>query len=163
MILDNKVTKASFGFSSVLAWLAPILLVGCLVTATSCIEIQQILSDQPGSGNNNSGSADTPVDSSPNDNTNSGGIIPTVSLTISNPTPQINEEVFLTCVVQTGLEANLSFAFQPAGRLFVNTSTGRASLIIEASDIGSSFSFTCTATNSQGTSEPSPSRLITPT
>lgn len=86
--------------------------------------------------------------------------VPVVSLSVSNPTPQVNEDVILICIADGG-NTGLTFDFQPAiGRLFVNDRTGVATLTVTESDVGQTFSFTCTGTNDQGTSEPSNVQLI---
>ena len=82
-------------------------------------------------------------------------------LEVSNPTPQVNEEVILTCLVVNGDSGGVTYAFQPAnGRLFVDNAAGRATFIVEAADVGVAFTFTCTATNEAGTSQPSNQLLI---
>lgn len=92
------------------------------------------------------------------------GDIPVVRLTLSNPTPQVNEEVILQCEIVTGGSPGVTFDFQPNdGRLFVDRATGTATFIVEGSDIGVAFSFTCSATNNVGTSEPSNELVIVPT
>ncbi len=86
--------------------------------------------------------------------------VPLVSLSVSNPSPQVNEDVILTCTAEGG-NSGLTFGFQPAiGRLFVNDRTGVATFTVAESDVGQAFSFTCTGTNDQGTSEPSNVQLI---
>ncbi len=92
------------------------------------------------------------------------GDVPVVRLTLSNPSPQVGEEVILRCEVVTGGSLGTTFAFQPdEGRLFVDRATGSASFIVEGSDIGVAFSFTCSATDDTGTSEPSNEQVIIPT
>lgn len=89
--------------------------------------------------------------------------VPVVRLDVSNPSPQLNEEVILTCSVAAGDAGGVSFGFQPPdGRLFVNRRSGTAVFIVEEADIGSAFMFTCTGTNKNGTSEPSNEQLIIP-
>jgi hypothetical protein len=57
-----------------------------------------------------------------------------------------------------------SFEFEPEfGRLIVSAATGRASFIVDASDVGVALSFTCTATNANGASDSSNRVLVTPT
>ena len=89
------------------------------------------------------------------------GDIPVVRLDLSNSSPQVNEEVRLTCSVVGGDAGGVVFDFQPAnGRLFINRASGTASFIVEETDVGVEFAFTCTATNETGTSGPSNQRVI---
>ncbi len=89
------------------------------------------------------------------------GNIPVVRLDVSNPSPQVNEEVVLTCSLVGDDAAGVRFDFQPAdGRLFVNRTRGTASFIVEETDIGVAFALTCTATNETGTSGPSNQQVI---
>lgn len=110
-----------------------------------------------------------------------GGSVPAVRLQVSNPSPQVNDEVTLTCTVVRGDTAGVTYGFQsvdiphrvarharfkshpaylPDGRLFVNHATGTATFIVEESDVGVAFNFTCTATNEAGTSRPSNQQVI---
>lgn len=90
--------------------------------------------------------------------------VPVVRLSISNPNPGLGEEVVLACSVQSGGSDNTVFAFQPAdGRLIVNTRTGRAIFIVEATDLAVVIGFTCTATNENGTSQRSNRQEMIPT
>jgi hypothetical protein len=94
----------------------------------------------------------------------SDGTAPFVTLTVSNPTPQINEEVSLVCTVVAGTGTGTSFDFQPDdGRLIVNPATGLALLVVSELDVGSALTYTCTATNTNGTSQPSTAVTIFPT
>ncbi len=89
------------------------------------------------------------------------GDIPVVRLDLSNPSPQVNEEVRLTCSVVGGDAGGVLFDFQPANdRLFINRASGTASFIVEETDIGVEFAVTCTATNETGTSRPSNQQVI---
>lgn len=88
---------------------------------------------------------------------------PAVRLTVSNPSPLVNEEVLLSCVVTSGNSASVSFSFQSnAGRLSVNSTTGRAGFIVSESDFGTEFIFTCIATSAAGTSRPSNRLVVIP-
>ena len=90
--------------------------------------------------------------------------IPVVTLSVSNPAPQLNEEVLLMCSLVGGDADAVTFDFQPDyGRLIVDRRRGTATLIIDPTDIGSTLEFTCTATNEAGTSEPSNEQVIIPT
>jgi len=89
---------------------------------------------------------------------------PSVTLEVSNPTPQLNEEVVFTCSLASASGAGETlFEFQPEnGRLAIDADRGTAVFIVQESDIGVAFTFTCTATNDNGTSEPSNPRIIIP-
>jgi len=87
--------------------------------------------------------------------------LPRVSLTVSNPVPQLNETVLFRCTLLSGNDTDLSFTFQPSfGRLIVNETDGTATFVVDESDIGSSQSFTCTATNRVGEGPPSNSIVV---
>jgi hypothetical protein len=124
----------------------------CLVSAAGCSVILRALqdaiqdSDGDGSGANGNG-------------------VPAVVLSVTNPTPQLNEQVVLQCSVVGADTRETTFGFQPAdGRLWVNQTAGTASLVIEETDVGGpGLAFTCTATNAFGTSEPSNQVVIMPT
>ena len=89
------------------------------------------------------------------------GDIPVVRLDLSNPSPQVNEEVQLTCSVVGGDAGGVLFDFQPAnGRLFINRTSGTASFIVEETDISVEFVVTCIGTNETGTSRPSNQQVI---
>lgn len=94
----------------------------------------------------------------------SDGTVPVVMLSVSNPTPQVSEQVMLTCSTIYGDQAGVTFDFQPAdGRLIVNRTAGTALLIVAEYDAGAAFAYTCTATNEYGTSRPSNEQVIVPT
>ncbi len=125
---------------------------------TGCAELQVILqaildaSTANGSSENGGDDAD-------------GSAIPAVTLTVSNPTPQLNEEVILLCSVVGDADGPLAFDFQPDDpRLVVNQSAGTGSFVVQETDIGGAgFAFTCTATTNAGTSTPSNEVVIIPT
>ncbi|MGB2988200.1 MAG: hypothetical protein WBE26_20215 [Phycisphaerae bacterium] len=131
------------------------------VLATGCIELRLALQDI----------VDGPTDgSSPTDGTDgepaddADGNAPIVTLHASNTTPQVNEEVILTCSLVNSDTGPATFDFQPAdGRLFVDHARGSASFIVEEADVSVAITLTCTATNNSGTSEPSNEQVITPT
>jgi hypothetical protein len=84
-----------------------------------------------------------------------------VTLLVSNPAPRPNEQVNLTCSLVDGGGANVTFNFQPEdGRLVVDPDAGTASFIVQESDVGSALTYTCTASDENGTSEPSNSQII---
>lgn len=127
-----------------------------------CVAIQDFLvqatagarDDVPTMNGGDDGGNDEPGDGVPEEG------VPVVSLSASNPTPQVNEDVILTCTADGG-NSGLTFDFQPTiGRLFVNDRTGVATFTVDESDVGQAFSFTCTGTNDQGTSEPSNEQMI---
>jgi hypothetical protein len=108
--------------------------------------------------------APSPDDGSDGGDTNGPGV-PAVTLTVSNPTPQLNETVVLQCSVIGSAGETVTFAFQPDDpRLIVNPTTGTASFVVQESDVvGAGLTFTCTATSAGGTSPPSNEVVIIPT
>lgn len=128
-----------------------------------CLNLEELLIRvSPGTGDGSGGDNDGATDGDPDDG--AGATVPRVTLTASNPTPQLNEQLRLFCNVVAGDATGAVFDFQPSfGRLMEDPVTGTASLIIDTSDIGSSFSFTCTATTTAGTSAPSPVLIVVPT
>jgi hypothetical protein len=105
-------------------------------------------------------------DSGDNDgNDTDGSVIPTVTLSVTNPTPQLNEEVILRCSLVGNVDGLVTFDFQPDDpRLVVNQTAGTGSFVIQEIDIGGAgFAFTCTATTNAGTSLPSNQVVIIPT
>ena len=89
--------------------------------------------------------------------------LPEVTLTVSNPNPNTNEEVLLTCRASDPAQTVSSFAFQPAIDLIgVNPFQGTATFLPSAADAGTEFQFTCTGTNESGTGGPSPPQLVIP-
>ncbi len=107
-----------------------------------------------------------PIDGIPppgqNGDPGNGGSELAVTLRVSNPTPQPNEQVVLTCtLVDGGGSANVTFDFQPTfGRLVVNSNAGTASFIVDQTDVGVALTFTCTASNDEETSLPSNSQTV---
>jgi hypothetical protein len=129
--------------------------------AGGCVELGIYLSGMiPTDSPNGSGSGGVDGDGGPSEG-NGGDGVPVVRLEVSNPFPQSNEEVFLTCVLTDGDPEDVTFAFQPAsGRLIVDSRTGRASFVVDASDVGIEYAVTCTATNAFGTSQASNEQVI---
>jgi hypothetical protein len=114
-----------------------------------------------GNGGGNDNSNGTP----PPDNGGMGSV-PRVSLSVSNPTPSLGEEVLLRCVVLEGGENGepVTIDFQPQTlRLAVDQAAGTASFVISEPDLGTELSATCTAANRHGVSPPSNSVRIFPT
>jgi len=126
-----------------------LLIVGIAGLGTGCAGIQSILQEilAPSNGDGNDPATLT------------------ARLTVSNPTPQLNETVTLQCSAVGDASGAVSFEFQPDdSRLAVNSTTGRASFVIQESDIsGAGFSFTCTAESDAATSLPSNAIIIIPT
>ncbi|MBU0718257.1 MAG: hypothetical protein KJ749_08420 [Planctomycetes bacterium] len=127
-----------------------------------CIELQAALTGVlAGTGGTSQATGDGGNGST--DGTSSD-TVPAVSLTVSNPNPMINEEVVLRCSATSGGTTGLTYAFQPAAPLVdVNNAAGTAVFIASEGDAGAEFSFTCTATNAAGTSNPSSAQSIIPT
>lgn len=92
---------------------------------------------------------------------------PVVALSVSNPAPQLSEEVTLTCRLTSGDDAGALFDFaatqQPAAGLNIDRSAGRATFIVAESDLNIAFSFTCSVTTDAGESAASSALLVTPT
>lgn len=135
------------------------------VFVSGCVEIQAILSgiaDTSDGGNSPSdGGGITPGDGT--DGNGSADALPVVTLTVSNSSPTINEEVLLTCRSDDPAQPVSIFAFQPAIDLIgINSLQGTAAFIPSAADVSTAFQFTCTGTNSFGTGEPSAPQLIIP-
>ena len=128
--------------------------------ASGCVEIQALLSGVVMAGDG--------VSLLPNGGgTDQGGgslnALPEVTLTVSNPNPAANEEVFLICRTVDPAQVVSSFAFQPAAELIgVNAFQGTATFLPSAADAGTEFQFTCRGTNDFGTGGPSPSQLVIP-
>lgn len=94
----------------------------------------------------------------PNDGLPTDGVptVLAVQLSVSNPVPQANEEVRLTCRVTQGDTTGVTFAFQGGGgRLVADSRRGTARWVADASDIGIGVAFTCTATTPTATSQTS--------
>ena len=137
------------------------LLAALLVSVGGCVELQQALHGPIGDSDGG-GTHMPPDDTEPDGQPDAG--IPTVRLSVSNPAPQVNEEVLLTCSVVSDDIDGVTFDFQPAdGRLFVDHTAGTATFIVEQTDIGVVFGFTCTGATEDGTSQPSNEGLIVPT
>ena len=123
--------------------------------APGCVELGPVNGGRPGSGNGLSPPDDNGAEP-PDDEVNLS-----VTLRVSNPTPRANEQVTLTCMLTDGRAENVTFNFQPAdGRLVVDPAAGTASFIVQESDVGVALIYTCTASDQNGTSEPSNSQTI---
>ena len=85
-----------------------------------CVAIQDILvqvtsgaqDDTPTANGDDDGSNGEPAGGIPDEGV-SDEAVPVVSLSVSNPTPQVNEDVILTCTADGG-NNGLTFDFQPA-------------------------------------------------
>lgn len=141
--------------------LLPLLTV--VLLSSGCLEFGALVGQALTDGTGGSFGSDGLLDGQDGDSGGSGGI-PVVGLSVSNPTPQLNEQVVLTCTLVSGSAAAVTYAFQGGqGRLIGNAGSGTASLIVDASDAGRQFTITCTATTTAGTSEPSSPQTIIPT
>ncbi len=88
----------------------------------------------------------------------------TVVLSVSNPNPQVGEEVTLSCNIISGTATDPVFDFQPSDRLVaIGTTNGSAFFIVDETDTNIEFTFTCIVTVSGVTSDPSPPQTIIPT
>lgn len=147
-----------------------LLILTTVALAGGCVEIAALIGGpdaSPGgssSGGGSSGGGVLPGGDGPVDNGGSDTNVPAVRLTVSNLVPQVNEEVILTCGPVGGSTVGLSYAFQTTfDRLGDNAGGSQASFVVGESDIGQELTFTCTATNSAGTSEPSDPVSVFPT
>ncbi len=144
-----------------------ILLLGLLAIPTSgCVELQALLGGTPANQGGGSGGSGGSAGSGGGDSTpDTGGEgLATVVLRVSNATPELDESVTLTCTVESGSTDGLSFDFTSTlGRLDVDRQRGVAGFIVEQSDLGVAFSFSCSATNRFGTGPRSPSVVVIPT
>ncbi len=131
-----------------------------LVLAGGCVELRTLLGgdDVAAGGNTSGGSGGGGLEP-----LGGGDTVPTAELTVTNPVPQVGEEVTLTCDLVGG-SGDASYAFQTSfGRLSHVDGASTATFIVDESDIGQELSFTCTATDGAGTSEPSASQIVFPT
>lgn len=120
------------------------ILVLCFLTIGGCVELGVLTGASP------TGSQDA---TNPLDGLAEGGPATelAVRLTASNVVPQVNEQVFLTCLVVAGDPNGISIAFQSeTSRLTVDTAQGRATFVVDQSDANTEIAFTCTGTTSSG-------------
>ncbi|HNQ23063.1 MAG TPA: hypothetical protein PKK06_08215 [Phycisphaerae bacterium] len=86
-----------------------------------------------------------------------------VVLTVTNPHPLPGDQITLRCTVTDGTSAGVTFDFAPrTGRLVIDRTRGTASFIVDQSDVGVTFSFTCSGTNEAGTGPTSAPVLVIP-
>lgn len=84
-----------------------------------------------------------------------------VTLRVSNLTPQPGELVVLTCTLVDRTSTDVTFNFRSTiGRLVVDAIAGTARFIVDESDAGAALTFTCTASDANGSGEPSNSLTI---
>ncbi len=108
----------------------------------------------------------SPANGGNGDDTQPPGTIPafTVTLGVSNSTPQINEEVIFRCTPSGDIGQGASFSFQTADvSLQVNTASGTATFIVTESELDLSVDITCTATDAEGNTATSTRVTIFPT
>lgn len=131
-----------------------------------CVELQywatgQLIGAPPANGSNNDNQSGGGNDNSNNANDNSGSdnlndnanMVFEVELMVSNETPEVGEEVILTCVVTSGSPEGVMFTFQPEGeRLVVDAEAGRATFVVDESDVDIAFEVQCAAENTAGQS-----------
>lgn len=88
----------------------------------------------------------------------------TVQLEVSNPTPQVDEEVSIQCLASGTFTQPLTYAFDSStDRLQTNPNAGTASVIVSQPDQGSTISISCSATDAEGHQATSSVVHITPT
>ncbi len=88
----------------------------------------------------------------------------TVSLTVSNATPQLNEEVIFRCVAGGDVSQPVSFVFQTSDvSLQAAPFGGTASFIVTESELGQGVDVTCSGTDADGTTATSSRVTIFPT
>jgi hypothetical protein len=131
------------------------------LTIAACLAaLLKLLTGCPGTVGPGTGGGPGPTDGLPPPG---DGTTLRVTLSVSNPTPQPNEQVTLTCALTDVGSGNVTFDFQPAdGRLIVDHAAGTADFIVQESDVGLAMTFTCTASDGGGTSPPSSPRTIIP-
>jgi len=112
-----------------------------------------------------------PVGGIPNDGTTpppaDGGGGPAtfaVSILVSNPTPQLNEEVTFRCTIEDAVPEPLTFSFRsPDVVLQVDSSNATASFVVSESDVGLTFDVTCRASDAEGRTAESARITVAPT
>ena len=145
-----RVDRSGTGWKAALGLMAVV----TLTQTVGCFELREAL--------RGAGSADDAMPSG--DAVDSNGELPSVVLHVSNPTPQLNEEVQLLCSVVSGSADEVTFSIQPAQELAsLNPTTGVATIVIALSDLGTVLAFACTASNEAGTSPPSNTVVLFPT
>ncbi len=137
-----------------IAWMVAALFAG------GCVELQNalldIMPDGPGSGFPSGDGSDS-GDEGQDDGTLA------VTLSVSERFPAAADEITLSCQADGGVSP-LSFDFEPAGRLtFVDHTRGQARFIVDQTDVGTSLSFACIATDAAGTTVRSGPVIVQPT
>ena len=135
------------------------LIFASLALSRGCGEISSFTANRPGE----SPPADVDASDAAGGSAIPGGPnAPVVTLTVSNPTPLVLEQVQFTCLVVGGDSEGVVFAFQPADRrLLVDGEAGVASIIIQEADLVG-LVVTCTGTNEHGTGAPSAPQTVQP-
>lgn len=133
----------------------------------------------PTDGSGSNGSDNGSQNGNGSDGNPTGDVL-AVELTASNINPQVGEEVTLSCTIVSGQTNDLGqpidpvFEFQPTDRLIdIDTTNGTAIFLIDETDTGIEFSFTCSVTDASiidtnipdtaAASDPSPPVSIIPT
>jgi hypothetical protein len=143
------------------------------VAVSGCIELRSALlyaltgsagtrADDGGGGVPDDGNGGQEPDG--NDNGSVAPATPRVRLTVSNPVPQLGEQVNLSCTRTDGVVGEeVAYSFMPEGRLTsINEDQGTAILIVDESHIGVELILTCQGTNEAGTGPESTSVSIIP-
>ena len=123
-----------------------------MVGSTGCVDLASLLEGLGGSVNGGENGED---DSSLR-----------VRLSVSNPTPSLNEEVVLVCSIVDdpsgqGADLKLTFEFAFAARaLSVDRQSGVARFIVTESDLNVALSFICRAVTDDGVFGPTSSTVV---
>ena len=160
----SRVRSASIpGAMTPIIWKRAILVLFVGVAAGAspgCIELQYLLGAPPPNGGNGPSPGN-------GDGNGTGGDDPQalrVRLSASNITPQLDETVTLTCSLESGFRAGVTFSFESTRpRIQTDPNLGTAQFIVQSTDLGTAYSFSCAA-NLLGREGPRSSTLIvTPT
>lgn len=88
----------------------------------------------------------------------------TVTLSVSNSTPQLNEEVFFRCTAGGDFSQPVSFVFQTSDvSLQAALFGGTASFIVTETELGQGIDVTCSGTDADGTTATSGRATVFPT
>ena len=99
-----------------------------------------------------------------NGNTGDGQASFAVSIQVSNPTPQLFEEVTLRCQTVGTVSEPLTFDFQSRDiALQVDSANGTASFVVNESDLGLTIDVTCSASDGTGRTAQSSRATVAPT
>ncbi len=87
-----------------------------------------------------------------------------VSIQVSNPTPQLFEEVTFRCTTDGAASEPLTFDFHsPDVALHVDSINGTASFVVSESDLGLTLDVTCSASDRMGRAAVSNRVTVAPT